>query len=374
MNKKNLLLMLSSLILTLACVFLTDPFPKSAISTMEPAASTPKSRKTDTPVVVDDDLERMLTETALNRIQTPITGTGDCAAEITITGVDEVDNRDGTKTILVRIGIENTGLLWGQLKGPDDDWLSLGTESPTYLTTKDGSNYPYIWGDVPVPSQSLPTKQSTGLIATVFLPPGFATLGVTDGKGIYYYKLAFQIPKAQVPDTITIGGMYYWCIASGASASSELAHYAGSGNLPMKVYSLSADVADIQTHLSLVGYPYLVGSKFDLPDGEGNIEFTGVTRDENVVTITLNFTNLSSFDKFPTFNGYILGSSLLTACQGTIRSNCDDFTKFNSVPVQAGETQSLNWVVYLSKIETDLVFVYIHTDEDDFNKVYRVNP
>ncbi len=284
---------------------------------------------------------------------------------IVITSVSEVEIGDGTKLVLVNLGIENNTPFWGQLKGPDDDWLSNGTEPTAYLTTKAGSTYPYIYLNLPFPPNQIPPSYAhyRGYISTQLLPPGFVTVGgITQGNADHH-RLGFQIPISEVPDSITIEGMYALCVGGN-----------GTGDIPVKTYNFSTDIADVHSQPSAKEFPDLVGQRIELPDDEGIIEFTKVTRDGNIITVNFNFTNLSSSEDLPRFNSYIIGDSGFTSCQSGIGLFCESDDSYN-VPVSPGQTQTLSWLFEMPEDEINLLFVYVYDAETGGpNKVYSINP
>ena len=301
-------------------------------------------------------------------IGTPVTSLCGELWNIVITSVSEVEVGDGTKVVLITLGIENNSAFSGQLKGPDDDWLSNGAEPTTYLTATDGSTYPYLYGVLPISAQTLSNQNpplygvDTGWIATEILPPGFVSLGVTYLDKPQYYKLAFPIPRNQVPKSIFIGGMRVSCIGSTSS-----------GDVPAKTYNISTDISNTRAQPSAEEYPDLVGSKIDLPYEEGTLDFKEVTRDGNTVSVILDFTNLSSDTTSPRFNGFIIGDSRLSTCQEMTRFACRSL-EFYGDPVGPGQTQTITWLFNVPNDESNLFFVYAYDIADNVpNKVYKID-
>ena len=338
-----------SMIFTLsACTFLTHPI-------QETDASTPFPETTAT----DEDAS--------------------CAADnwkIGITSVEQLDLDDGTKLVIANIGIENNDMLWGSLQGPIDS-VANETNTRVSLMTKDGSlfenldSFPTLLEQQPDRLQAL--GDITGRIKTPLLPPGFVTLGKSIDGEPRYYNFAFQLPKAQIPDAITIGGLEVNCILPYVTGGNGAPAYHGKKVLlPERTYNLSKDVGDVHDEPSARRYPNLVGAELELPDWKEVIEVTGVTREGDRIKVTFDFTNYSSHPVSPSFNGYLIGSSQLFYCPTTDVSDCGHGTKYEAV--QPGQTaQDLTWSFTVPEEETDLVFVYVYGGLVDLNEVYRVN-
>jgi hypothetical protein len=304
--------------------------------------------------------------------------------KIAITSIDQKDLGDGTKLIIASIGIENNDSLWGSISGPEDyDKHNDETQYDVFLTTKDGSNFGYLGGNLPIPTEQLSTQNlvgygSTGSIGTLLLPPGFVTLGLMMGGKPNYFNFAFTIPNSQTPNSITIGGFQVSCIVPPTMEvwSVKPVYHGKTIDLPVKTYNLTTNIADIHGEPSFTSnYPNLVGSKLDLPDDNGIIEFTGVTRNGNTINILFNFTNLSSTETAPYFNktGYIIGDSRLFSVQTDVENYRDPQSFYT--PVQPGQTmQGFIWSFTVPENEINLMFVFVYGDVIDVNKVYRITP
>jgi len=330
MKQKNSFLLATFVLITLACSSLLKP-----TSNATSVASSPNSPLIPPTISSESNSQ--------------------CDAEIFITSVTEGVPENGMKVVLATLGIKNTGSVWMELRGPDGDWIVLQTDPPTYLTTKDGSIYEY----------SHSYGEDAPLMTMEVLPPGFVTLGVTLGAAYpgdpLYYNLRFDIPAAQIPDSITIGQMGISCFATG------IARYPF---LPDKTYDLSSDVTEAPAQKSGSQYPDLVDSLLQLPNGEGKIEFTGVTRSGDTLTITFNFTNLSPSDAPPPFSGYIIGDGRLSTCFVKIEGSCP-VDNFNAVP--PGQTQTFSAMFNVLQHDTNLKFVYVHGNFEEPNVVYKIN-
>jgi len=174
------------------------------------------------------------------------------------------------------------------------------------------------------------------------------------------------MPNTQIPDSLTIRNMSVGCSAPEKSK----AHYRDL----IETYDLSTDGANVYTLPSADKFPDLVGSKLEMPDEEGTMEFTGVTRNGNMVNVVFNYINPSSNEAYPTFGGYIIGDSGLASCQTIGEWDCEHETH-NIMSVQPGEAaQGLVLSFIVPENETNLMFVYVYGDEIDVNKVYRINP
>jgi hypothetical protein len=308
------------------------------------------------------------------------TDTPECNPEkwkITITAIEQHDLGNGTKLIVTRIGIENHDMVWGSVKGPST--ISNEAQNAIYLTTKDGSKYNYLRGFLPVPSPQLSdqdqtTYESTGWIGTVPLPPGFAVLGPTVQGRPYMFNFAFQIPLSQEPETINISGLEVECIFPHTIQENGKASYGGGHyDLPETTYNLPSEIHDIHSQPSNNKHPNLVGSKIELPNHEGALEFTDVSREGKMIVVTFNFTNLSSAEASPQFNGYILSNSGFYSCLTTSENDCEHQSFYT--PVQPGQTaQGLTWSFAVPQDSTDLFFVYVYGDVIDVNEVYRIAP
>ena len=316
-------------------------------------------------------------------VSTPLSTPEDqipCAAEnwsIAITAVDQTNLEDGTKLIFARIGIENNDSLWGRVSSSDNP-TENETSKSVFLTTNDGSIYesldslgPDLVKQLPDPTRSM--YQATGQIETPLLPPGFVTLGKTIGEKPSYYNFAFQIPNSKTPKTITIGNLQVECILPyQIGENGEPIFRKKTISLPSKTYDLGTDAANIHDEPSARRYPNLVGAELERPDGKETIFITNVTRNENGIIVTFDFTNFSSHDASPSFDGYIMGNSRLFICPGIDENGCEQPN--SQTPVQPSQTaQDLTWSFMLPENETNLMFVYIYGGNVDLNEVYRIN-
>jgi hypothetical protein len=295
-----------------------------------------------------------------------------CAPEnwtIAITAVEQRDLGDGTKLILIKLGIENNDSLWGSVNGPANE-----TRQSVSLTTKDGSVYEPVEGSQSIPTEQLPDRiqimlAETGRIETPSMPPGFIAVGETIDGEPFSYNFAFRIPKSQVPEGISIGGVEVECIFPrnvGEIGKPFRRHKFI--QLPVKSYNLETDVTEVREAPSARRYPNLVGAELVTPDWKETLFITNVSRDGNIIEVTFDFTNFSSRPISPSFNGYIMGSSRMFICQ----KSCDGQKTHG--PVEAGRTaQDLTWTFTLPRDETNLTFVYVHGGNVDLNEAYRLN-
>jgi hypothetical protein len=296
-----------------------------------------------------------------------------CRAEIVITNVDEVDMGDDTKLVHVKIGFENKGTMWAKLRGPDDD-EDTETQKSVFITTKDGSVYGFRGRHQGIPPQFLPDQSLTlpeerGAVVTALIPPEFAILGQTVGGQPHYYGFAFQMPSAQVPESITMKNMSLVCLGP---PTTENYSDRANDDLP-QTYSLMSGITDVHALPSADKFPDLVGSKLEMEYEGESIEFTGVSRKGNTISVTFNYVNDSTYEAYPTLNGYVIGYSRLAACLATGEYNCELQESYLPT-VQPGQTaQDLVWSFIVPENETNLFFVYVGGDVSDLNKVYRIN-
>jgi len=340
--KKVLLTTILAPFLLSACAFLTRSTNIRETETPTPAT-----------IAIDDDIP--------------------CAPEnwvIAVTSVEQTDLGDGTKLVFAKIGIENNDSLWGTLNGPDHSVA----ENSVFLTTEDGSIIEYLDSSHQVPSGQLSNANqilygATGRIETPLLPPGFVALGKTTGGDPHYYNFAFRIPESQTPDIITIGGMSIDCIQPHVLGENGMPLYREKRvQLPAKTYDLDTDLAGVREAPSARRYPNLAGAELTTPDWKENLFITGASRNGNTIEVTFNFTNFSSRDMPPSFNGYIMGSNRLFICQ----NDCDE--QPTHAPVEPGRTaQDLPWTFTVPEDETNLVFVYVYGGQVDLNEVRRIN-
>lgn len=299
-----------------------------------------------------------------------------CAAEnwlIAITAVDQIKLDDGTKLVFARIGIENNDVFWGSVFGPRTPNENKRQKS-VILSTQDGTKYEYL------DEKSLPPSEQTGdsyramyrvtgQIETPLLPPGFVTLGKAKNREPSYYNFAFQIPGSQIPNTIAINDMQVNCIQPHLVGENGIPVYREKTiQLPIKTYNLETDITEIRDAPSARRYPNLVGAELISPDWKETIFITDVTRDGKEITVVFDFTNFSSHEISPSFNGYIMGSNRLFICQ----NDCEQRPSYEAV--KPGQTaQELTWTFLVPEHETSLTFVYVYGGNVDLNEVYRIN-
>jgi hypothetical protein len=292
---------------------------------------------------------------------------------VAITAVEQTDLGDGTKLIFARIGIKNNDLLWGTVTGPDIPVETKSQES-IILTTEDGSVYPYLHDPKPtVVKQLSETNQrlyeATGQIKTPLLPPKFATLGKLINGEPSYYNFAFQIPSSKTPDTIIVDGIQVNCIQPHVIGENGQPVYRKKNiQLPARTYTIDTDIGDFQDELPAGRYPNLVGAELILPDWKEIISVTDVTKDGNKITVVFDFSNYSSHDVSPSFNGYIIGNNHLFICQ----EDCEQ--KSTHETVQSGQAAyDLTWTFTVPEGVTNLMFVYVYGGNVDLNEVYIID-
>ena len=350
MNKKTSLYILPLLIVVMACAFFAQPLQESG----DQATPAKQAQQAAEP-------------TNLKPTATPSENKQICEVKIVIRGIDEIDLGDGSKTVFVRIELENTGAFWAMLKGPGDD-NDTATQKSVFITAKDGSTYGFIGRyEGGLPPQVLPDNNPTlyeqrGAVVTAFIPPGFSIRGQTMAGIPHDYGFAFQMPSSQVPDTITIKNMTLICRYP--DATPPIANLA-------ETYDL-ADVNDIQALPSTDEYTELIGSKIETDIEGQSIEFTAVTRNANTVNIFFNYINLSTSEAYPNLSGHIIGESGLASCQANIEADCAySIGSFGSVqPGQTAEGLVASYTV--PETETNLMLVYMDDDIGILDRVYRI--
>jgi len=292
---------------------------------------------------------------------------------IAITALEQVDLGDGTKLVFVKIGVENNDSLWGRVNDPSSSDETESLKS-VYLSTMDGTRYGHLDLSSPLPSEHLAAShramyETTGLIETPLLPPGFVTLGRSNKGEPYYYNFAFQIPNSQKPASITLGTVQVQCIQPYVLSGNGKPIYRNKTiRLPAKTYNLETDITDVREAPSARRYPNLIGAELATADWKESIFITNVRRNGNEVTVVFDFTNFSSHDISPSFSGYIMGDSRLFICE------YDCAHRPNQETVQPGQTaQDLTWTFAMPENETNLTFVYVYGGSSNLNEVYRIN-
>jgi len=342
-KKKSLLFALPALLSLSTCIFLTRPNMESELP--KPLATESKSE-----------------------LEIP------CAPEnwgITITALEQIGIGNNTKLVFVKIGIENNDSLWGKVNGPIT--INESQKSVT-LSTMDGTRYEYL-DTSSLPSEHLSAShramyETTGMIQTPLLPPGFVTLGRSINGEFQYYNYAFQISNAQKPASITIGDLQVQCIQPHVIGGNGRPHYRDKTiQLPAKTYNLETEITDVHEAPSARRYPNLIGAELVSADWKESIFITDVRRSGNEIIVIFDFTNFSSHDLTPAFNGYIMGDSRLFICE----NDCDQ--RPSQEIVHPGQTaQDLTWTFAVPEQETNLTFVYVYGGNIDLNEVYRANP
>jgi hypothetical protein len=294
-----------------------------------------------------------------------------CEAAIVITGVDELDLGDGTKIVHVRIAFENKGNLWARLKGPDDD-EDTETQWSVYIRTEDGSTYGFLGRQKGIPSELLPHPRRTeyeerGAVVTALIPPGFAILGQTvDGKP-HYYGFAFRVPRTEVPVSISIKNMALSC-----AAPPELDHSSLRYVELAEDYSLTSDIRDVNILPSADNIPNLIGSRLEMGIPQQFIEFTGITRIGNTISVMFNYINDSPYEAITGFEGYIIGNSGFASCVNGVRIDCEDSGV--AIP-HVGPGQTFGSVVSFTmpEDETNLFLAVVDNDHTGFRGLYKIN-
>jgi hypothetical protein len=138
--------------------------------------------------------------------------------------------------------------------------------------------------------------------------------------------------------------------------------------LPARTYTIDTDIGDFQDELPAGRYPNLVGAELILPDWKEIISVTDVTKDGNKITVVFDFSNYSSHDVSPSFNGYIIGNNHLFICQ----EDCEQ--KSTHETVQSGQAAyDLTWTFTVPESVTNLMFVYVYGGNVDLNEVYIID-
>jgi hypothetical protein len=349
------------ILIALACDFVTNPLTNPTDVPLSPSSAD----LTDESQPVDPN-SSLITPTVSSD------GKAICHSEIVITGLNEVDLGDGSKLVHVTLGLENKGTMWAKLRGPDDD-EDTETQKSVFITTQDGSVYGFLGRGEGMPSQLLSDSNRTiyeerGAVVTALIPPEFAIVGQTVNGKPHYYGFAFLIPSAQIPTSLTMKNMSLWCLGppvvdQSAQETVDL----------VETYSLTSNITEVRALPVADKFPNLVGSELDMDYPGESIEFTGVSRNGNIVNITFNYINDSSNEAYPSLSGYIIGNSRLASCPTAAELDCEH-DSVSMATIQPGQTaQGLIASFIVPESETDLFFAYVEGDVSELNRIYRID-
>lgn len=292
--------------------------------------------------------------------------------DILITSIKENDLGDGTKDVLLNLGVENNDQLWGMVDGPN----RVNNPKPVILISTGGAEYEPTSKSVPFP---LPNGDvfyaGTGFIKTPEIPPGFTVLGQSYLTVTIPYTFVFNIPSSEEPATFTIDTLQINCLGDYIIVNGETVWGGGTISVAPRTYNLRNEVRQLRAEPSANKYPSLKGSRIVLADNRGEYHFTDVKREGNTVVVTFDFLNPSTYALQPSFSGYIIGDKKVFTCLYDEESACDMEQTIGSGEVQPGQTVSnLTGVFAVPEDENNLIFVFGPSDNMDghSNSVYNL--
>jgi hypothetical protein len=274
-----------------------------------------------------------------------------------VTSVQEKVRGDGTKDVIVNVGIENNDHLWGFLDGP----YSQNNPKPVTMTTANGKVYEPTVRNIQIDLDNGDfAAYASGFIHTPDLPPGFTASGQSFRGGRTRYSFAFNIPNAEMPATFSIDTLQIHCFGADVEVNGQVVYGGGLLLVPPMTYNLSGGgVQNVHEEPTASDYPELKRGRRVLDDTASELEVTDVTRQGNIITVTFNYTNRSSYPQGPVFQGYIIGNQNIFTCLAERESDCH-VDHSGSPETQPGQTiQGLTWTFVVPKDESNLLFVYI---------------
>lgn len=290
-----------------------------------------------------------------------------------ISSVDEQPQQDGTKDVIVRLSIQNNDQLWGSVDGP----YSVNNPRPVVLATTDGTEYEMTSKNIVLSHDNGNYLiQGSGFMKTPLLAPGLLASGESYSGIATTYPFVFNVPASAVPATFTIDTLQIHCAGDYIMVNGEPIYGGGSLYPSAATFDLRQGPQKLPKQPSANKYPLLKGSRLEVEDGAGVIEFTDVVRTGQKVVVTLNYTNHSKYADGPSFGGYIIGDQGLTTCLEAYEPDCD-IEHGPAATAQPGDTIiDIQWIFVVPEGEQNLIFAYVPASNVDghSNKLYRVEP